>query len=201
MQSQAMQLSPFQKVGDFCVLSRTESNPEGKRMTTHQKIPTRIEPGPGQESVWDYPRPPRVEATDEHIHVIFNGQGIANSRQAKRVLETAGAPVYYIPREDINMDHIAISQGRQTHCEWKGMADYVDVVVGDERVTRAGWYYKYPTAGFEAIKDHIAFYAKKMEACHVDGERVRPQPGYFYGGWVTDNIVGPFKGEPGTESW
>jgi uncharacterized protein (DUF427 family) len=170
-------------------------------MNAHPKMPNRIEPGTGQESVWDYPRPPRVEEVQKHVQVTLNGQIIADTRNAKRVLETAGAPVYYIPREDIQMDNISISQGRQTHCEWKGVADYVDVSVGEERVSRAGWYYKYPTPGYESIKDYIAFYAQKMEACYIDGEKVRPQPGYFYGGWVTDDIVGPFKGEPGTEAW
>jgi uncharacterized protein (DUF427 family) len=142
-----------------------------------------------------------VEVSSKHVQVIFNGVVLADTRRAKRVLETAGAPVYYIPPEDVRMDLVSLSDGGSSFCEWKGRASYIDVMVGDERALRAGWFYPEPTEGYRAIKDHIAFYVQKMEACYVDGEKARPQPGAFYGGWVTDDIVGPIKGEPGTEWW
>jgi uncharacterized protein (DUF427 family) len=160
----------------------------------------RVEPEPGQESVWDYPRPPRIEDSQKHIQVIFNGRVIAETRHAKRVLETSHPPVYYIPPDDIKMEYLHVS-ARSTWCEWKGQAGYCDLVVEDKRVPNAAWFYPHPTAEYESIKDHVAFYAHLMDACYVDGKRVRPQPGGFYGGWITDEIVSPFKGEPGTSNW
>jgi len=162
--------------------------------------PQRIPPGPGQESVWDYPRPPRVEACPRNIQVKFSGETIAETSQAQRVLETAGAPVYYLPPTDVRTEMLSRT-GKRTFCEWKGWASYYDLRVGDKTVFAAAWAYHDPTPGYEAIKDHLAFYASKMDACLVDGETVRPQPGGFYGGWVTDDIVGPIKGEPGSEYW
>jgi uncharacterized protein (DUF427 family) len=162
--------------------------------------PERIEPQPGQESVWDYPRPPRLERTDRHIEIIFNGVVIAGTRAAWRVLETSHPPVYYLPPADLKQEHLEESP-RSSFCEWKGRARYVDVRVGDRLAHSAGWYYPDPTGAFEAIRDHVAFYAGAMDRCLVNGEVVRPQPGGFYGGWITPDIVGPFKGEPGTESW
>lgn len=162
--------------------------------------PRPIEPGPGQESVWDYPRPPRLERVSKHIRVEFGGVTIADSRRAKRVLETSHPPVYYIPEEDISMENLARGSGT-SFCEWKGQAVYYDVVAGERRAARAAWTYPDPTSGFAAIKNHIAFYPGMMDACYVDGEQVTPQPGGFYGGWVTSDIVGPFKGELGTEGW
>jgi uncharacterized protein (DUF427 family) len=159
-----------------------------------------VEPGPGQESVWDYPRPPRVERTDRHLRVVFNGVTIAETRRAVRVLETSHPPVYYIPPEDIRLDHMVAVSG-SSWCEWKGRASYYDVVVGDRRAERAAWSYPHPREGFEAIRDYVAFYPGPMDACTVDGERVTPQPGGFYGGWITRDVVGPFKGEPGTRGW
>lgn len=161
---------------------------------------TRIEPGPGQESVWDYPRPPRLEDSSKHLQVIFNGIEIANTHRAKRVLETSHPPVYYIPREDIQTKYLTFST-RSSFCEFKGMAGYVTIAVGEKRVEDAGWFYPAPTPAFAALKDYIAFYPSKMEACFVDGEKVMPQAGDFYGGWITSDIVGPFKGEPGTWGW
>ncbi len=160
----------------------------------------RIPPGPGQESVWDYPRPPRVEDSARHIQVIFNGMVIAETRRARRVLETSHPPVYYIPPDDIKMEHLAATD-RATWCEWKGQAAYYTVSLGDKQVPNAAWCYPDPTPGYEAIKGYLAFYPHLMDACYVDGERVRAQAGGFYGGWVTNDIVGPFKGEPGTEGW
>lgn len=162
--------------------------------------PQRIPPGPGQESVWDYPRPPRVEESTKHIRVIFNGVTIAETRRAKRVLETSSPPVYYIPLEDIRMEYLAPT-ARATICEWKGRARYFTVTVGDRTAANAAWCYPNPTPDFAAIQDYIAFYASAMDACYVDDERVRPQAGDFYGGWITRDIVGPFKGEPGTLNW
>lgn len=163
--------------------------------------PQRIEPGPGQESVWDYPRPPRVEETDRLVKVIFGGITIAETTNAKRVLETSHPPVYYIPPNDIEREYL-VPRYTATFCEFKGNASYYGLYIDDERQTSvAGWYYLDPSPGYEAIKLHVAFYPEHMDACYVDGELVRPQTGGFYGGWITDDIVGPFKGEPGTDYW
>ena len=162
--------------------------------------PQRIPPGPGQESVWDYPRPPRLEDSPRHIEVICNGVTIADTRRAKRVLETSSPPVYYIPPEDIRMEYLARTN-HASFCEWKGNAAYYTVTVGNKTVENAGWFYANPTPAFRAIEGYVAFYAGKMDACFIDGERVLPQAGDFYGGWITAEIVGPFKGEPGTRGW
>lgn len=160
----------------------------------------RIPPGPGQESVWDYPRPPRVEDSARHIQVIFNGVIIAETRRARRVLETSHPPVYYIPPDDIKMELLAPAD-RTTWCEWKGRAAYYTVSLGDNQAPNAAWCYPDPAPGYETIEGYVAFYPHLMDACYVDGERVRAQAGGFYGGWVTNDIVGPFKGEPGTGDW
>jgi uncharacterized protein (DUF427 family) len=162
--------------------------------------PERIKPGPGQESVWDYPRPPKLESVTKHIEVVFNGVTIVDTRRAWRVLETSHPPVYYIPEDDIRMEHLSRAGGTSL-CEWKGQALYYTVVVGGRRAERAAWSYPDPTPAFRAIKDHLAFYAGLMDACYLDGQQVIPQPGGFYGGWITSDIVGPFKGEPGTHGW
>jgi len=160
----------------------------------------RVTPGPGQESVWDYPRPPRVEGTSKHIQVVFNGVVIAETGRAVRVLETSHPPVYYIPPQDIKMEHLRLAS-RSSYCEWKGRAAYYTVSVGRKQAENAAWYYPDPTPGFEAIEGHLAFYPHLMDACYVDGERVQAQAGGFYGGWITSDIVGPFKGEAGTWGW
>ncbi len=162
--------------------------------------PKRVPPAIGQESVWDYPRPPRCEASDRHLQVWFNGLLIADSRRSYRVLETSHPPVYYIPPEDIRMD-LLLPNSASSYCEWKGSAAYYDIVVGDRQVIQAGWYYPDPTSMYRSIRNFVAFYAGKMDRCTVDGEVVQPQPGGFYGGWITQDIVGPFKGMPGTMSW
>lgn len=162
--------------------------------------PRPIKPGSGQESVWDYPRPPKLEPTNKHIQVFFNGELLADTRGAWRVLETSHPPVYYIPPEDIRMEYLNPSEGG-SWCEWKGQAAYFDVLVRDKVAEKVAWTYSRPTPSFQAIKDHLAFYAWAMDQCFVDGELVRPQPGNFYGGWITDDIVGPFKGKPGTMGW
>lgn len=160
----------------------------------------RIEPGEGQESVWDYPRPPRVEKTSKLLKIIVNGEVIAETNEGYRVLETSHPPAYYIPQKDIKMDYLN-DTSRSTFCEFKGTASYWTVSVGDKSVSNAAWGYKNPARGFEAIKDHICFYASKMDACYVDDEEVQAQEGDFYGGWITSDIVGPFKGGAGTRGW
>jgi uncharacterized protein (DUF427 family) len=160
----------------------------------------RIAPGPGQESVWDYPRPPRVERTNKHLEVVLGGEVVADTRKAWRVLETSHPPVYYIPPEDVRWEFV-VDAGGGSFCEWKGVARYFDVRVGALNRPRAAWSYPEPLPGFEGIRDHLAFYAGPMDRCTVDGEIVRPQPGGFYGGWITAGVVGPFKGEPGTHGW
>ena len=168
--------------------------------STGKRYPQRVDPGPGRESVWDYPRPPRLERTDRQIKVRFNGVIIADTRAAWRVLETSHPPVYYLPPADLKLEHLERSL-RSSFCEWKGRARYVDVRVGERVAAAAGWCYPDPTGAFQAIRDYVAFYPGAMDRCTVDGETVLPQPGGFYGGWITSDIVGPFKGEPGTEFW
>ncbi|HEY0607190.1 MAG TPA: DUF427 domain-containing protein [Herpetosiphonaceae bacterium] len=160
----------------------------------------RQEPKEGQESVWDYPRPPRVEATDQHVQVIFDGVIVADTRRAKRVLETSHPPTYYIPPEDVKLEYL-VPASQQTQCEFKGTAIYYHIRVGDKSASNIAWSYPLPTSGFSVIRDHLAFYPSKMDACLVDGELVQAQEGDFYGGWITKNIVGPFKGGPGTWGW
>lgn len=161
---------------------------------------TPIPPGPGQESVWDYPRPPRLEDSTRHIRIVFNDTVIAESRRTKRVLETSHPPVYYLPPEDVQMAYFQPTP-RSTFCEWKGQAAYYTLVVGDRRVEQGAWYYPQPTEAFLSLAHYIAVYPGKMDACYVDDERVQAQPGDFYGGWITQDIVGPFKGGQGTWGW
>jgi uncharacterized protein (DUF427 family) len=157
-------------------------------------------PEPGQESVWDYPRPPRLEASKKHIQVVFNGVVIADTHRALRILETSHPPVYYIPPEDVQLQYLTPTL-RTTFCEWKGAASYYTIVVGDKTIPNAAWYYRHPTSPYQPLANYIAFYPAKMDACYVDNEPVQPQPGDFYGGWITSDIVGPFKGEAGTSGW
>jgi uncharacterized protein (DUF427 family) len=160
----------------------------------------RIEPGPGQESVWDYPRPPRLETTTKRVQVVLNGVTIADTTRAQRVLETSHPPVYYLPPDDVARQYLRPARG-SSFCEWKGEASYYDIVVGDRVVVQAAWTYHRPSPAFAALADYIAIYPGKMDECSVDGERVQAQPGDFYGGWITKDIIGPFKGEPGTWGW
>lgn len=162
--------------------------------------PQPIPPQPGQESVWDYPRPPRLELVEKHIQIIFNGVTIADTHRAMRVLETSHPPTYYLPPEDIQQQYL-IPSARSTFCEWKGAGSYYTVKVGDKEAIDVAWYYADPTPGFMPIKNYVAFYAAPMDACYVNGEKVTPQPGQFYGGWITSDVVGPFKGEPGSWGW
>jgi uncharacterized protein (DUF427 family) len=153
------------------------------------------------ESVWDYPRPPRLEPTARRIRVVFGGVTIVDSRRALRLLETSHPPTYYIPRADVVDGHLRAAAGGQTFCEWKGQASYLDVIAGDQVASRAAWTYHDPVAAYAALRDHVAFYPGPMDACFVDDERVAAQIGNFYGGWITSDITGPFKGGPGTTGW
>jgi len=162
--------------------------------------PQRIEPGPGQESVWDYPRPPRLEGCQRHIQVICAGVLIADTHQVYRVLETSHPPTYYLPPADVRLEYFQPSRQR-SFCEWKGYASYYTIRVGEHTLVDAAWYYPQPTPGFAAMRDYIAIYANLMDACYVDGEQVQPQPGGLYGGWITSDLVGPFKGVPGSWGW
>ncbi len=162
--------------------------------------PVIIKPATGQESVWDYPRPPRLEDFHGVIRLRFGGILIAETRNAKRVLETSHPPTYYIPLLDIAAKYLKKTSG-ESHCEWKGTAQYFALVMENKVAEKSAWYYPNPTSAFTALKNHVAFYASALEECTVNGEQVQPQPGAFYGGWITSNIVGPFKGEPGSDGW
>lgn len=160
----------------------------------------RIVPGPGQESVWDYPRPPRLETTSERVVIEFGGVVIADTTNAVRVLETSHPPVYYVPIADFEAGALVPAEGSSL-CEYKGMAAYYDVVSRRHRAPRAGWTYPDPAPGFEPLRTRIAIYPGAMDKCLIDGEEVQAQEGDFYGGWITQRIVGPFKGAPGTWGW
>ena len=153
------------------------------------------------ESVWDYPRPPRIEPSARRVRVVHDGVVVADSTRALRVLETSHPPGFYIPREDVVAERLDLSTARATVCEWKGAATYFDVVTPGGRVDRAAWTYSTPRPGFEEIRDAVAFYAQAVDECWVDDERVIPQEGSFYGGWITSDVVGPFKGAAGTTGW
>ena len=163
--------------------------------------PTKPDPaGPGQESVWDYPRPPRVEPVSARLVVRFAGEVVAVTSRALRVLETASPPSYYFPPSDVRME-LLHSSGHETVCEWKGRAEHFDLVVGGQSSSRAVWAYPEPQPGYQSIAGYVAFYPGRVDEASVGAERVTPQPGGYYGGWVTANIVGPFKGDPGTGGW
>jgi len=154
----------------------------------------------GQESVWAYPRPPRLEPVRARLRVVFDGLVIADTLAGHRVLETSHPPTYYLPPADIRPGTLVPAPGASL-CEWKGRAVYLTVVGPTRRAERAAWAYPDPTPPFLAIAGFVAFYAGPMDACYVGEERVTPQPGGFYGGWITSNLVGPFKGEPGSAGW
>jgi uncharacterized protein (DUF427 family) len=159
-----------------------------------------IVPGPGQESAWDYPRPPRLEPVRERIRVVLDGSLIADTLRAFRVLETSHPPSYYFPREDVRMDLLRPSPAA-SHCEWKGAASYWSYARGANEVADLAWSYEHPEVGFEAIRGHLSFYAAKVDEAWVGDELATPQPGGFYGGWMTSRIVGPVKGGPGSWGW
>jgi uncharacterized protein (DUF427 family) len=152
------------------------------------------------ESVWDYPRPPRLERVDWRVRVIHGGVTVVDAPHALRVLETSQPPAYYVSAEFIDLEVMA-SSALRTVCEWKGVAEYADLVVGDAVVREAAWTYPRPTRSFAALAHHWAFYAQKADQCLIDDEQVISNEGSFYGGWVTVNLTGPFKGAPGTSHW
>lgn len=157
-------------------------------------------PGPDQESVWDYPRPPRLEQTTQRIEVELGGRVVASTTEGWRVLETSHPPTYYLPRGAFLPGVLRPSAGA-SWCEWKGQASYFDLVVDGVVAPSAAWTYPRPTVGFRALADAIAVMPAAVDRCSVDGETVRPQPGGFYGGWITGRVAGPFKGAPGTLGW
>ncbi len=174
-------------------LARLRSSTRGR--------PLELEPvGPGEESVWDSPRPPRVELCARRLRVEHAGHTIADSTRALRVLETASPPTLYVPPEDVDRDRLESAAG-SSWCEWKGQAQYWDVVVDGHRAASAAWSYPTPFEAFRELAHHLAFFPGRVDACWLDDERVRPQAGDFYGGWITNEIKGPMKGAPGTQGW
>ena len=156
------------------------------------------EPAPGQESVWDYPRPPHVVPDSRLVEVKRAGAVIASSTSTVRVLETASPPTFYIPPGAVDWTRLLRAKGSSI-CEWKGIATYWALLCSPE-LGAVGWSYDSPTSAFERIRSYVSFYPAKVE-CYVSGERVLPQPGGFYGGWITSEVVGPFKGDPGAAGW
>jgi uncharacterized protein (DUF427 family) len=154
----------------------------------------------GQESVWDYPRPAIVEQVTSHLKIMHRGVAIAETKRGVRTLETSHPPSYYFPREDVAMHLLSVSQNTSV-CEWKGNASYFDVNAGGAILRDSAWSYANPTRPFALLRNHIAFYAAPFEDCFVDGEKVVPQPGGFYGGWITSRLAGPFKGISGSRFW
>ena len=173
--------------------------PGGWTWFGRERPPFAVEPGPGQESVWDYPRPPRIVPDVREVVVRAGDVEIARTRRALRVLETASPPTFYLPRDDVRTAHLERAGG-VSWCEWKGAASYWDVVAEGRRHARIAWSYDDPTPAFAGLREHVSFYPAHI-ACFVAGVRVAAQTGRFYGGWVTPEIVGPIKGEPGTEGW
>lgn len=159
-----------------------------------------MQPGPGQESVWDYPRPPRVEPVTETVRVRFGGRDIVRTNAAVRVLETSHPPVFYVPIDEVEPGVLHLTPSR-TFCEFKGAASYYTVRVEGTESVDAAWTYPNPSPGYEPLAGMVAFYPERVEACYVGDERVKAQPGDFYGGWITSSVVGPFKGGPGTAGW
>jgi uncharacterized protein (DUF427 family) len=170
------------------------------RTGTHQMAATPDPVGPGQESVWAYPRPAIAEPCARHVSILHKGHVVADTRASIRTLETSHPPSYYCPPADIDMTLLTLT-ARTSLCEWKGHARYYDVRIGTEVFRDVAWSYPNPTRAFAILRDHIAFYAAPFERCYIDGERVVPQAGGFYGGWITPHVAGPFKGRPGSMFW
>jgi uncharacterized protein (DUF427 family) len=162
--------------------------------------PEPVPPKPGQESVWDYPRPPRLEAVRRQVEVILGGETIALTLAPLRVLETSHPPVLYLPPDSI-VPGVLSPTGRTSFCEFKGEATYFTVSMKGQVVPDGAWAYAEPSPGYEALAGYVSFYPARMEVCLVDGDYVEGQPGGFYGGWITSDVVGPFKGGPGTDGW
>jgi uncharacterized protein (DUF427 family) len=152
------------------------------------------------ESVWEYPRPPAIERVSRHVRAVVGGHVIADTMRPIRVLETSHPPVYYIPPDDVVQEYLQPSP-HTSFCEYKGRAHYLSLLVDGEKHGNVAWCYPNPSPGYEELAGHIAFYAWALDEATVDGEQVTPQPGRFYGGWITSEIEGPFKGEPETMGW
>jgi uncharacterized protein (DUF427 family) len=153
------------------------------------------------ENVWDYPRPPAVIRCRDRVRVELAGEVVAETTDALRVLETSHPPTVYVPPDDVRADLLTPSGARSTWCEFKGVACYLDAVVGGRRVQAVSWTYRHPSPGYESLRDHIAFYPGRVDAAWIGEERVRAQQSDFYGGWITTDLVGPFKGPPATGRW
>jgi uncharacterized protein (DUF427 family) len=153
------------------------------------------------ENVWDYPRPPAVAPCPRRVRVELAGQVLADSGRALRVLETSHPPTIYVPADDVRANLLIPSHARVTWCEFKGTSRYLDALIGDRGYEAVAWTYPHPSPGYEELKDHFAFYPGRVDAAWLDDERVLAQDGDFYGGWITTELVGPFKGAPGTSSW
>lgn len=164
-----------------------------------QRVPRPVYTDPGLQLVRDYPRRPRLENVSKPVRVVFNGVTIAKTKRATRVLETGHPPTYYIPRDDVNMDRLEAVFGASSYCEWKGVARYFDVRVSGRLAKRAAWCYPQPMHPFSALRNQLAFYAEPMDGCYVGNERVRPEPGAFYGGWITNGDASPSGDEVETE--
>jgi len=160
----------------------------------------KIKPKRGQESVWDYPRPPKLERFNGHVRIVFNKMTILNTDDVYRVLETSHPPTYYLPMSNFKHNVLQAAEGISM-CEYKGRASYYDIVVDSKIALKAAWQYPEAKGAFEPIRQFVAVYAHLMDACFVNDERVVSQEGNFYGGWITSNIVGPFKGAPETWGW
>jgi uncharacterized protein (DUF427 family) len=156
--------------------------------------------GPGQESVWRYPRPPIAECSDRHVRIEHRGTLVADTRAAVRTLETSHPPSWYLPPAAI-APGVLVRSDRGSFCEWKGQAIYWHLQVAGDLLRDVAWSYPDPTADFAILRDHLAFYARPLDRCTIDGEIVEPQPGGFYGGWITPDLAGPFKGVPGSMGW
>jgi len=154
------------------------------------------------ERAADYPRPPLLEPDPRRVRIVHSGTVVVDTRRAQRVLETWSPPTFYVPTADLSRDaRLERATGASSFCEWKGAATYWDLHVADTVVSQAAWGYDSPTPRFASLQGTVAFYASRVDECWVDDERVTPQPGGFYGGWITPDVAGPFKGEPGTEHW
>ncbi len=164
--------------------------------------PRPITPQPGQESVWDYPRPPSIEPVRDALRVVVGGHVIAETAAGYRVLETSHPPNYYFPPGDVDFTFLKNSP-QLSMCEFKGRATYYDLVIPSANlsVSQVAWAYPEPTCRFAELAHYVAFYAQRFDACFVGDEQVVPQPGGFYGGWITSKVVGPFKGGPGSWGW
>ena len=169
------------------------------KYTGKERPPFADEPKEGEESVWDYPRPPITDSDTRHILVKASGVTLAETDRAVRVLETASPPTFYISTDDVNSELLEKASGT-SFCEWKGQATYWNVIVNGAKTAKAAWSYHNPSERFKEIDGYFSFYPALVD-CYVDGEKVTPQPGGFYGGWVTSEIAGPMKGEQGTGGW